>query len=711
MKTLHYLIIIFLYTGASFAQQIKITGTVIEDSTGTPLPGVNVVVKETTIGTQTDFDGKYTIQTEVGKILTFNYVGMQSQEVKIKPNTTELNIRMIEDVSTLEEVVVTAYGTQKRSYSVGSAVAISSESRRASRAERRRARKLRKKPNAQASQNLSGTVSGLTITSNTGATVKIRGNTSTSNSQQPLYIVDGVPINKKNVVQIQNIDPSKIANVEVLKDARAAAIYGSRATHGCIVITTHKGNYKIENNESYEEIVENSFEKVQTSPLSTFSIDVDKASYSNVRRMINNGQKVPADAVKIEEMVNYFEYSYEQPKGDHPFAIHTEYGDTPWNKETQLIKIGLKGKEIPQEAIPASNLVFLIDVSGSMSNANKLPLLKKAFKLLVNQLREKDKVSIVVYAGAAGMVLEPTSGAHKNKINQALDNLNAGGSTAGGAGIQLAYKIAQENFKKNGNNRVILATDGDFNVGMSSDKDMKTLIEEKRKSGVFLTCLGFGMHNYKDSKLETLADKGNGNHAYIDTMQEAQRVLGKEFGGTLYTIAKDVKIQVEFNPAKVQAYRLIGYENRLLADEDFVDDTKDAGELGSGHTVTALYEVIPNGVKSKYINDIPDLKYTDQKVNKTFGDELLTVKFRYKRPQESKSIEMVHILKADEKEISKDFNFAASVAWFGMKIRKSKYLDNQDLKDIIALAEENRSTDNQGYRAEFIRLMSSYEAL
>ncbi|AXT49605.1 DUF3520 domain-containing protein [Aquimarina sp. BL5] len=500
-------------------------------------------------------------------------------------------------------------------------------------------------------------------------------------------------------------------DVRVLKDKKAASLYGSRAVHGCIIITTHKGNYEIKNKESYEEIVENSFEKVQTSPLSTFSIDVDKASYSNVRRMINNGQQIPAGAVKIEEMINYFEYDYKQPKGDHPFAIHTEYGKTPWNKETQLVKIGLKGKEIPQDAIPASNLVFLLDVSGSMDEANKLPLLKRAFKLLVNQLREKDKVSIVVYAGAAGMVLKPTSGAYKNEINQALDNISAGGSTAGGAGIQLAYKIAQENFIKKGNNRVILATDGDFNVGISSDKDMKTLIEEKRKSGVFLTCLGFGMNNYKDSKLEILADKGNGNHAYIDTMQEAQRVLGKEFGGTLYTIAKDVKIQVEFNPAKVQAYRLIGYENRLLADEDFVDDTKDAGELGSGHTVTALYQVIPVGIRTEYLNDIPDLKYTSSQINKTFGDELLTVKFRYKKPQESKSIEMIHVLKTGENKVSKDFSFAASVAWFGMKIRKSKYINNDQIKDIVTLAEENRATDNQGYRAEFVRLMNSYQTL
>ncbi|MFD2562226.1 YfbK domain-containing protein [Aquimarina rubra] len=717
MKSLHYCMLLFFFTGIAVAQQITISGTVTDIATSDPIPGVNIFVKNSNTGTQTDFDGNYSIESKVGDILSFSFIGYETKEITVKKDSSIINVTMSIAAGELEEVVVVAQCIQRKQTLLGYAVStITSESRRSTRAERRRARKERKKSITNLNRTLSGKVAGVSISNgvgsmNSNSSVRIRGANSMSASEQPLYIIDGVPLDKKDIAKIQQIDPAKIADVKVLKDKKATSLYGSRAVHGCIIITTHQGNYKIENNESYEEIVENSFEKVQTSPLSTFSIDVDKASYSNIRRMINNGQQIPADAVKVEEMINYFEYDYQQPTGDHPFAIHTEYGKTPWNKETQLVKIGLKGKEIPQEAIPASNLVFLLDVSGSMNQANKLPLLKRAFKLLVNQLREKDKVSIVVYAGAAGMVLKPTSGAHKNEINQALDNLSAGGSTAGGAGIQLAYKIAQDNFIENGNNRVILATDGDFNVGMSSDKDMKTLIEEKRKSGVFLTCLGFGMYNYKDSKLETLADKGNGNHAYIDTMQEAQRVLGKEFGGTLYTIAKDVKIQVEFNPAKVQAYRLVGYENRLLADEDFVDDTKDAGELGSGHTVTALYEVIPVGVKSNYLKHIPDLKYTDAQISKNYGDELLTVKFRYKRPQESKSIEMVHILKTKESIVTKDFNFAASVAWFGMKIRNSKYITNRDINDIIALAEKNRSKDNQGYRAEFIRLMNSYQVM
>jgi Ca-activated chloride channel family protein len=373
------------------------------------------------------------------------------------------------------------------------------------------------------------------------------------------------------------------------------------------------------------------------------------------------------------------------------------------------VKIGLQGKTYDNDELPPSNLTFLLDVSGSMGSENKLPLLKSAFKLLVNQLREKDKVSIVVYAGAAGLVLEPTSGANKEKIIEALDYLNAGGSTAGGAGIELAYKIAQENFVKKGNNRVILATDGDFNVGASSDKAMQDLIEEKRKSGVFLSVLGFGYGNYKDSKLETLADKGNGNHAYIDNMQEAQKVFGKEFGGTLFTIAKDVKIQVEFNPKKVQAYRLIGYENRLLADEDFIDDTKDAGELGSGHSVTALYEVIPVGVKSTYLKEVNDLKYTQNIVSNNYSDELFTVKFRYKKPDGDTSIEMVPVQKDEWKEGSDDLKFASAVALMGMQLKHSKYFNNASIIDVISLAKSGRGEHVDGYKAEFIRLVESYQ--
>ncbi|WP_296150109.1 von Willebrand factor type A domain-containing protein [uncultured Flavobacterium sp.] len=465
------------------------------------------------------------------------------------------------------------------------------------------------------------------------------------------------------------------------------------------------------NDEDYGMFIENQFENPKNAPLSTFSIDVDNASYTNIRRFINNGQKVPKDAVRVEEMVNFFKYDYPQPKGENPFSINTEYSDAPWNSKHKILKIGLQGKNIPSDKLPASNLVFLIDVSGSMNSENKLPLLKSSMKVLVDQLRDEDKVSIVVYAGAAGMVLPPTSGSKKKEIIDALDKLSAGGSTAGGAGIELAYKTAQENFIKNGNNRVILATDGDFNVGSSSNSDMQTLIEEKRKSGVFLTCLGFGMGNYKDSKMEILADKGNGNYAYIDNIQEANRFLGKEFKGSMFAIAKDVKIQIEFNPKHVQSYRLIGYENRKLRDEDFTNDAIDAGELGSGHTVTALYEIIPVGVKSEFSATIPDLKYTKTAVVKNdFSDELATIKFRYKKPDGDKSIEMVQIIdnkSVDAENASPDFKFSTSVAWFGLKLRDSKLISNTSSSDIKKLSRKGNSNDIDGYKAEFIRLVES----
>lgn len=464
--------------------------------------------------------------------------------------------------------------------------------------------------------------------------------------KSPLYIIDGVPIQKEY---------NAIADKKILKAFSAEKLYGTEAQHGCIIINTVNGNYILEEEESYARITENQFQKVEINPLSTFSIDVDNAAYSNIRRFINNGKEIPADAVKIEEMINYFDYDYPQPKDDYPFSVHTEVANTPWNLDTKLVRIGLQGKEYLNEELPASNLTFLIDVSGSMSDSNKLPLLKSDFKLLVNQLRDKDNVAIVVYAGAAGVVLEPTSGKGKIKIMNALNKLEAGDSTAGGQGIELAYTLAKKYFKKNGNNRVILAPDGDFNVDLSSDKDMENLITEKRKSSIFLSVLGFGMGNYKDSKLEILANKGNGNHGYIDTMQEAQKLFGKEFGGTLFTIAKEVKLQIEFNPNKVRSYRLIGYENRILADEDFIDDTKDADELGSGHRVTAIYEIVEVGIDSEYVKEVSDLKYISSDSKNKFSNELFTVKFRYKKPYGNKSIELVHVQKNIIEEMSSDF--------------------------------------------------------
>jgi Ca-activated chloride channel family protein len=470
------------------------------------------------------------------------------------------------------------------------------------------------------------------------------------------------------------------------------------------------------NTEEYEGIEENIFHGAIKKPLSTFSIDVDAASYSNLRRFINNGEKPPKDAVRIEEMINYFDYDYRQPQNNDPFYVYTEMSDAPWNPDHKLVHIGLQGKRISVENLPASNLVFLIDVSGSMNQANKLPLVKKSFQMLVDQLRAQDHVAIVVYAGAAGTVLEPTRGDDKRKILAAIDKLEAGGSTAGGAGLDLAYALAKEHFKTNGNNRVILATDGDFNVGESSNEAMEDLIEEKRKDGIFLTVLGYGMGNYKDSKMEILADKGNGNYAYIDNLTEARKVLVSEFGGTLFTIAKDVKLQVEFNPAYVQAYRLVGYENRKLNDEDFNNDRKDAGDLGSGHTVTALYEVIPVGTKSTFYS-VDDLKYQAEKSVTTQNNnsqEWLTLKLRYKKPDENTSKLMLHTLVDKNTKLthtSNDFRWAASVAAFGMLLRDSPYIGDWSYAQVTQLAEGSRGDDRQGYRSEFINLLKSYGLL
>lgn len=467
--------------------------------------------------------------------------------------------------------------------------------------------------------------------------------------------------------------------------------------------------------EEYKAIQENGFKKVWDNPLSTFSIDVDVASYSNMRRFLNKGELPPADAIRTEELINYFSYNYAQPTGNDPVRITSEIGTCPWNEQHRLVRIGLKAKEIPTENLPASNLIFLIDVSGSMYGPERLDLVKSSLKLLVNNLRDKDKVATVVYSGAAGEKLASTPGSDKQKIREAIDELEAGGSTAGGEGIKLAYKIARKNFITGGNNRIILCTDGDFNVGVSSDQELEKLIEQKRKSGVFLTVLGYGMGNYKDSKMQTLAEKGNGNHAYIDNLQEANRVLVNEFGATLHTVAKDVKLQVEFNPTQVQAYRLIGYESRLLADEDFNNDTKDAGEMGAGHTVTAFYEVIPVGVKSDFTGKVDDLKY--QKKQKTAtsvndSNELLTVKLRYKTPDgnASKKIEQA-LTDSKNNRVSADFRFAAAVAMFGQLLRDSEFKGNANYDKVISLAKTGLENDEKGYKREFIRLAETTKGI
>ena len=468
--------------------------------------------------------------------------------------------------------------------------------------------------------------------------------------------------------------------------------------------------------EQYDEIVENAFIAVAADPLSTFSIDVDRASYSNVRRFIMQyGQLPPRDAVRIEELVNYFPYEYADPDGDAPIAIHTEVGAAPWKPQHQLVRIGLQARRVKLDNLPASNFVFLLDVSGSMQPENKLPLVKSAMRLLVNELRPKDRVAIVVYAGAAGLVLPSTPGDQKAKILEAIERLEAGGSTAGGAGIRLAYDQAVANFIRGGNNRVILATDGDFNVGASSDADMVQLIEQKRQTGVFLTVLGVGEGNLQAAKMEKLADKGNGNYSYLDTIGEAQKVLVHELGGTLYTVAKDVKIQVEWNPARVRAYRLIGYENRMLRNEDFTDDKKDAGEVGSGHSVTALYEVVPVGAETDVTIRMPDsLRYQQRTAQptRTAGSELLFVKVRYKQPDGdlSRLISQPVTLGA-RPSMSVDFQFQAAVAEFGLLLRNSEFRGKADLGRVIAAAREARGTDREGYRAEFVRMAEAVRGI
>ena len=466
-------------------------------------------------------------------------------------------------------------------------------------------------------------------------------------------------------------------------------------------------------NESYEKINENDFVSISEKPLSTFSIDVDGAAFSNVRRFINQGQKPPTDAVRVEELINYFDYNYGVNPKSNPFDLHYELGSCPWNADHQLLHIGLQGVDFEPDEIPSSNLVFLIDVSGSMRHANKLPLLIQSFKMLVRQLDENDKISIVTYAGRAGVILEPTSGNHKTKIINALEGLQAGGSTAGAQGIITAYSLAQEHFIRDGNNRVILATDGDFNVGIQRDEDLVKLIEEKRNHGIFLNVLGFGMGNYKDSKMQRLANNGNGIHAYIDNIHEARKVFVDELNASLVTIAKDVKIQIEFNPAYVKYYRLIGYENRALADRDFNDDRKDAGEIGAGHSVTVLYEIVPAGSKST-INNVDPLKYQENIIESTgiLNGELANLKIRHKDPHDTKSEKQVWALSMKEKTaLSNHFYWSAAMACFGMTLRNSDHLADGDYNLALELAIKGKGSDTWGYRAEAISLMRSAQAL
>ena len=691
-------------------QEKTITGTVTSD--GVPLPGATVTIAGTQQGTQTNEFGKFTLKANQGDVLEISFLGKETKTVTVGTGNV-INVVLATSSNAIECVqIVGAMGIKKNKKS------------RTVASQKTQSATFSKSRDKNA---LSGKITGVQITNASGAVgatskIVLRGNSSFTGNKKALVVIDG---KISSTDDLKNLPPEVIKDINVVKSKQGMALFGIQATNGAIIINTTDdyGDIKLKkkivihpieieiDTDEYDSFVENPFENSAVTPLSTFSIDVDNASYTNIRKFINNGQSVPKDAVRVEEMMNFFKYSYAQPTNDNPFSINTEYGDCPWNTNHKLVKIGLQGKEIPSGNLPNSNFVFLIDVSGSMSSENKLPLVIESLKVLTKQLRNEDKISIVVYAGAAGLVLPATSGNDKEKIIASLENLQAGGSTAGGEGIELAYKVAEENFIKGGNNRVIIATDGDFNVGASSDSDIISLIEEKRKSDVFLTCLGYGMGNYKDSKLEKLADKGNGNYAYIDNMQEANRFLGKEFKGSMFAIAKDVKIQIEFNPKHVQNYRLIGYENRKLRNEDFTNDAIDAGELGSGHTVTALYEIIPVGVKSDFSLAPIDLKYSKTKTeNDSLANELATIKFRYKKPDGNKSIEIVQTIENQAinlENCSEDFKFCSAVAWFGLKLRASKLITNTNKSAILELAMKSKTKDIEGYRSEFIRLVES----
>ncbi|MGY3088538.1 Ca-activated chloride channel family protein [Hymenobacter sp. UYAg731] len=633
-----------------------VSGLITDQTSHVPLPGVTVLIKGTNLGTSTNAQGRYSLLVPgaARAVLLFNYIGYLPVERPVGKLHT-LNLRLQADNKQLSEVVVTAQGIEQKRQTLSYSVTTV----------------------APATVNgLAGKASG----------VLIRGAASPRKARRAGGQADYA-----------------LADSE-MAPAQSMPVMPAREEAGA--------------SDTYAHVTENAFFSAKKDPLSTFSLDVDNASYSNVRRFLNEGQLPPRDAVRVEEMMNYFRYDYAAPAAasPDPVRISTELAACPWNPAHKLARIGIQAKKIETAKLLPANLVFLVDVSGSMFSDDKLPLVKAGLKLLVKQLRPQDHVALVAYAGAAGLVLPPTPGNQPEVILDALERLQSGGSTAGGAGLRLAYSTARQSFQKEGNNRVILATDGDFNVGESSDAAMEQLIVDQRESGVFLTVLGCGRGNLRDSRMETLADKGNGNYAYLDNLDEAGRVLVAQFGGTLFTVAKDVKLQIEFNPARVASYRLVGYENRLLAAEDFNNDRKDAGELGAGHTVTALYEIVPVGTTQPLIDD---LKYqpaqsTTATMQQFLTNDVLTVKLRYKEPQGSASKLLAQPLAGTPVAIanaSPDFRFAAAVAQFGMLLRQSEQRGTATWAATEQLADGARGKDADGYRAEFVRLVRLAQGL
>ena len=657
MKSQLTLLMVCMLVGIQCIAQVGGISGKVTDNTKEPIIGAFIEVSQggvKVISTITDEDGNYIAKPlNPGRYnLTVKYTGFMQESIKgiiVSPDkNTTVNIRMKSAIQ-LNEVVVREYKVPQIDPTSERKTIISEE--------------LEKMPTRN-TQSLVATSPGV-YKGRDKTSVNIGG----ARKEDAVYSVDGI------------------------------RVYGSRSAPLSAPDVQ---------SESYKHTRENGLKLVTDEPLSTMSVDVDRASYSNIRRFINNGQMPPADAVRVEEMVNYFTYKYPQPQGEDPLAIVTELTTCPWNSNRKLLHIGMQARTINTEDLPASNLVFLIDVSGSMYDANKLPLVKTSLKMLVEKLRAEDRIAIVVYAGNAGLVLPSTSGGNKNTIIRALDKLQAGGSTAGGEGIKLAYRVAQENYIRGGNNRIIMATDGDFNVGVSSENELEELITAERAKGIYLTCLGYGMGNYQDSKMELLADKGNGNYAYIDNEAEAAKTLVKEFGGTIFTLAKDVKAQIEFNPEFVKSYRLVGYENRVLNAEDFKDDKKDAGDMGSGHSVTIIYEI----VAAHSTGDIP-LKYQQNSypsVQSYYNnEELATIKFRYKKPNGNTSKEIVKTISPNSTAIqnaSENARFASAVAMFGMLLKNSPNKGNANYGKVLALARNSSGYDRDGYRAEFMQLVN-----
>lgn len=700
MKTLNILFIsmLLLMNNAAYTQSKtgKLQGRIIDKLTNEELPAVNVILKngigEIVTRTSSGFEGCYIIDSipegiyQVQTSLT-GYSTITMENVRIIPGTTTpLDFKLLQNSTELEEIVILY--------------------------ERPLIDKTKSSSVVMAEEIVSMAVRDITSVSAQAAGVtqntRIRG----SRSEETVYFIDGVKV--RGAV---NIPQAAIAQTEVISGGLPAKYenYESiRKNDSFQISRPEKETAPVQipltyRRESYSPILEIPFHAVSVAPLSTFSSDVDVASYSNIRRFLTNGILPPPDAVRIEEMINYFKYDYLQPDEGEIFSMTSELGKCPWNKDHNLLRIGIKTEDVDESHLPDNNLVFLIDVSGSMSSEDKLPLLKRSLKMLIKKLDDKDRMAIVVYAGAAGIVLKPTKGSDRDEILEAIERLSSGGSTAGGAGIKLAYKLAEENFRVNANNRVILATDGDFNVGISSDDAMIKLIEKKRESGIFLTVLGFGTGNLQDAKMEKIADHGNGNYAYIDNLMEARKVLIHEMNSTLHTVAKDTKFQIEFNPMQVKAYRLIGYENRILRDKDFNDDTKDAGDMGSGHSVTAVYEIIPvSSAEELPLPSVDPLKYQV----KTFANaaaqskEMATLKIRYKKPDEDIStLRILAISCVPSENPSEDFQFTTAIMETGMLLRNSEYKGESSYEDALALAKAGKGNDEYGYRGEFIRLI------